>query len=303
MKKWEEWKEQYLIKNYDNKSKKELSFELDTTPSAIQNKARRLGLAKKLKYSYNENYFDIIDSNEKAYWIGFLYADGYVHKDINGRHYELGIELSVKDIDELKKFNKSINGNINIGFRTRTIEFLKGTPQQYKSVCHMCNIRLYNKHIVDTLIDKYDFNNKTYKKNEICVNTQYFIPFIRGLFDGDGSIYITKTNALCCDITNANDIMLNQIRNYLYNNYNICSYISCEENRNGSTIPIYKLFIKGMVNAYKFVGLLYSDISSYPYLNRKYNIYKQYIKSTDVLQRAKQRGVFKNNKYGMMKNK
>ena len=32
---------------------------------------------------FNENYFDIIDDEHKAYWLGFLYADGYVSKNSN----------------------------------------------------------------------------------------------------------------------------------------------------------------------------------------------------------------------------
>ena len=30
------------------------------------------------EYNYNEKYFETIDSEHKAYWLGFLYADGYV---------------------------------------------------------------------------------------------------------------------------------------------------------------------------------------------------------------------------------
>lgn len=30
------------------------------------------------KYTINENYFKNIDTEEKAYWLGFIYADGYI---------------------------------------------------------------------------------------------------------------------------------------------------------------------------------------------------------------------------------
>lgn len=43
--------------------------------------------------TYNENIFDSIDSEEKAYWLGFIYADGYISSDpLNGishYHFEL----------------------------------------------------------------------------------------------------------------------------------------------------------------------------------------------------------------------
>lgn len=29
----------------------------------------------KKKYNFNEDYFEVIDTEEKAYWLGFLYAD------------------------------------------------------------------------------------------------------------------------------------------------------------------------------------------------------------------------------------
>lgn len=47
-------------------------------------------------YKINENYFEKIDSENKAYWIGFISADGNVYKN------KLSIELNNKD-DELLK--------------------------------------------------------------------------------------------------------------------------------------------------------------------------------------------------------
>ena len=32
------------------------------------------------KYNFNEHYFDNIDCQEKAYWLGFFAADGYNHR-------------------------------------------------------------------------------------------------------------------------------------------------------------------------------------------------------------------------------
>ena len=35
------------------------------------------------KYNLNQNYFENIDSHEKAYWLGFIYVDGYIRKNEN----------------------------------------------------------------------------------------------------------------------------------------------------------------------------------------------------------------------------
>ena len=51
------------------------------------------------KYRCNETYFDHIDSESKAYWLGFIYADGCISN--NGYRFE--VRLSKNDEDHLIK--------------------------------------------------------------------------------------------------------------------------------------------------------------------------------------------------------
>lgn len=63
------------------------------------------------KHFYNEDYFKVIDSEDKAYWLGFISADGSVSKDA----YHIRISLSSIDIKHLEKFLICINANdVNI---------------------------------------------------------------------------------------------------------------------------------------------------------------------------------------------
>ena len=55
------------------------------------------------KYTINQNYFEIIDTEEKAYWLGFLYADGSVTKD-----RVITLQLSICDIEVVKNFNEVV---------------------------------------------------------------------------------------------------------------------------------------------------------------------------------------------------
>ena len=62
------------------------------------------------KYNLNENFFD--ELNEKsAYWLGFLYADGYVSSYENS----IGISLKSEDINHLEKFKNFLNSINNFG--------------------------------------------------------------------------------------------------------------------------------------------------------------------------------------------
>lgn len=62
----------------------------------------------KRKFYLDEEYFKEIDSNEKAYWLGFIAADGYINKN------ELVIELQESDKEHLEKFNKAISNGLTI---------------------------------------------------------------------------------------------------------------------------------------------------------------------------------------------
>lgn len=53
------------------------------------------------KYSLDKNYFEIIDSPDKAYWIGFIAADGSVYPP----ERRLSVHIARKDRDHLAKLN------------------------------------------------------------------------------------------------------------------------------------------------------------------------------------------------------
>ena len=57
------------------------------------------------KPKFNENIFDNIDTEEKAYWLGFIFADGYIETQKPNMKYSFEICLSCKDKHHLEKFN------------------------------------------------------------------------------------------------------------------------------------------------------------------------------------------------------
>ena len=125
------------------------------------------------KYEFISNFFNKIDTEEKAYWFGFLYADGNITFP---NRVELG--LSPKDKNHFEKFTnlfelKTYNG-------TRSIK------------CIITNKKMY-----DSLKIKGFSTNKTYESDLGIfdhVPNNLLHHFIRGLFDGDGCIceYINK---------------------------------------------------------------------------------------------------------------
>ena len=87
-----------------------IADQLNVSESFINKKLKELNITKRSNSIYrrrpwNENFFNKIDTEEKAYWLGFLYADGCVHDKPNGQKL---ITLVVKDEEVIKKFIKKI---------------------------------------------------------------------------------------------------------------------------------------------------------------------------------------------------
>lgn len=132
---------------------------------------------------FDQHFFDRIDTEEKAYWLGFIYADGYVTKSV------FGIKLQESDTDHLKKLKAALKSEHAIGHYINKSGF--GTTY---GPFKLCAFSIDNKYLVDTLIK----NGVVYNKSKILTfPSKDIVPdhllhhFIRGYFDGDGSVYHT----------------------------------------------------------------------------------------------------------------
>lgn len=131
------------------------------------------------KYKINETYFDIIDSEHKAYTLGFLYADGYNEEKKN----IVKISLQEEDIEILKQIRKPICPD-------KPLRYYK-----YKQANHkpQYSFVIDNGHISRRLSELGVVQAKTFKLEFPNFLDQSLIRhFIRGYFDGDGCI--TKSN-------------------------------------------------------------------------------------------------------------
>ena len=105
--------------------------------------------------------------------MGFLYADGYVRVRKGGS--EVRLKLSIKDVDHVKKFNDAVKSNNEIKIKGK---FAISSVNQRKFVKHLVDKGCINK---KSLIIKFPyFLEENLKKH-----------FIRGYFDGDGSVSIS----------------------------------------------------------------------------------------------------------------
>lgn len=124
--------------------------------------------------NYNRNIFNKIDNEEKAYWLGFIVADGY----LNINKHMLRIKLGNRDRSHLIKFIKFVGGNEEM--LKSEIHSETGNENFYVS--------LYSKEVMNDLLSLGIEQAKSGKEKVCNINKKYYRDFIRGLWDGDGFI-------------------------------------------------------------------------------------------------------------------
>jgi hypothetical protein len=198
----------------------------------------------KLKYKIDDSVFEKIDSEESAYWLGFLYADGYLNKDKNS----ITLSLSDKDINILEKFKIFLKSDKNIR---------RNKNKSSKFV-------IENKKITNDLIDKGLFQAKTHIIKFPNLEDHLKRHFIRGYFDGDGCITYGKEinkNAIVSIVSNIN--FLNEIDN----NIDVKFYYTKRHKYKDD--KILTISSGGICNIMKIYSYLYKESSIY--MDRKKN--------------------------------
>lgn len=267
---------QNIISDYlaSNISCRSLGFKFGLSQVSISRTLKKNGIKIRplsevnRKYSLDEHYFDTIDTEEKAYWLGFLYADGC---NFEKRHC-VSLGLQEQDKDAIEKFCSCIGFNGPIKF----ININSKNPKWSNAY----RVYFNSQHLSDRLKELGCFERKSLTLDFPTENQvpDYLIRhFVRGYFDGDGSFIVAR---------NYTRILKN-----VYKKFKI-SIISTEQfcvklqkllvSKIGIDPTIGKRFkdkdtstryieITNTKKTFLFLDWLYKDATIY--LNRKYNKY------------------------------
>lgn len=247
-----------------------LAFEFQTTDVSLTKLGEREGvdrrtiskhfkelgieiINKQNRPKFNINVFDTIDTEEKAYWLGFIFADGYIGstpiREDKKSIYNFELSLALKDFEHLEKFKKFIS------FEKEIIK------DSYR-----CRIMVANKHFW-TILNNYGCtpNKSLTLKFPNCIPNDLIRHFIRGYFDGDGCItrhvYINIVSP-AINVIGTSDF-LNNIINYSDTTPNI------RHDKRHSKETLILEWHKD--DGIKFINYLYKNSSIY--LDRKFKLY------------------------------
>lgn len=211
-----------------------------------------------MKNKINEEYFKVIDNERKAYWLGFIAADGCINKDNNK------LSFCLKDLSVIEKFKKDTESTYKISSFSR---YDKRTNKFY----YGHSIQVTNRNFISYLIDKGITNNKTDCLFFPDINEEYYPYFIAGLFDGDGSVFVNKAkNGLKCNLISTEEV-LSRIDEILFERFGIKHNKHIRVTKNKPNVYKEYWYKESEV----FLNYIYCGDKDI-YLERKYEFLKQH---------------------------
>lgn len=217
--------------------------------------------------NFNFNIFEKIDSEEKAYWLGFLYADGCC--TTTGHSVELG--LWKKDTEHLKKYCRFL------GLPEDSIHFSE----------NMARVKIKNEKLWTDLVNKGCVPRKslilTFPPRDIFKTPELIRHFIRGYCDGDGCLrfYVDHNGATNCALEfSGTKMFLSEVRKILGVRGGYLRNASTSRVKTENHNLAYRCVPARIVGR-----ILYENCTIY--LDRKYEIFKSFCRFEEESWRVK----------------
>ncbi len=234
----------------------DLGVEYDVHPTSILGCLRRNDeksrKTKENQYDLDEHFFDCIDTEEKAYFFGILYADGNTNRDAPK------IVLSLQEDDRylVEKLNSLVS-------KDRPVR--KRGPSGYGSDKEQFQLEMYSQHMKDVLVGYGMVPAKSLVKvfPPVIMSASEDIQrhFIRGYFDGNGSVGIYKRKGRVNGFTTPVTIvstkeMCEGIQTVISKHLLVNSYI---HQQSGVEVNTWRLTIQGSEDVKDLLKWMYKD--------------------------------------------
>src|SRR5258708_3528052 len=208
---------------------------------------------------FDQHIFDIIDNPEKAYWLGFFYADAYNSDTIN----TFSLALKDEDYEHLVKLCNFIGltkSKIN-----RYLSYID--EKSYPT----CSVKMYSKHLCQKMIELGCPRAKSFIiQYPNWLDHSLDKHFIRGMFDGDGCLTYKEDNKEWKWSLASTNECCESIQKILLSNLNFIVNFHCISKTNNNT---YELEQSGNERILKIMECMYLDNNESAQLARKYEKY------------------------------
>ena len=243
----------------------------------------RNGKSVKRTYKVDENFFKVINTEEKAYILGFICADGHIDRS------RLRVTVSIKDKDILHKIRNAMHSNHPIK-EVQRVNPYNGTERK---ILTLVELMISGTELVKPLFNMGLTTNKTYTlSGDILKYVPKYLmrDFLRGYFDGDGNVFFGKRYSsgykYNINVCGNEDFLLKSFQTYFP------SPNKLYKNLYSKQCYVWKISQKDRVR--DFIHYLYYNSSIF--LQRKYNEYRKIMWSCKT-------GLIAGNSHSIMQNR
>ena len=215
------------------------------------------------KYDVDDNFFSSIDSEIKAYLLGFFLADGtYCLGARCTTSYKFGVTLQLEDEEIIKMFQEFIVPSKDINYKSARID-KKGVKHKATSGIYWTS-KLMAKDLESFNITPRKTFDTEFEFPFERIPDEFIWDFIRGFFDGDGQIsYSETTHAATFAIYGTSFKFMNQIGDMFEKEFNVSKRVEGVKKRD---MILYTLRFSANFHRAKFIRELYTKF----YSNKKY---------------------------------
>ena len=214
------------------------------------------------RYNVDQHYFDVIDTPNKAYVLGFLSADGCNFPS------KCTISMSLEECD--REVLEAIREDMKNEHPLEYIDYSNKHDFGY-TYKNQYRMLIFSKHMCNQLTDKGVVPNKSLQlKFSSKVKPEFYSHYVRGVFDGDGSIGVKSlesyTGSISISLTSTFDFC-NSLA-LILDGLGVDYIIGEASNHNGITAALY---ISKAKSKKVFLDWIYKDAELF--LERKHDIY------------------------------
>lgn len=244
------------------KSTAEIAEQLGVSRRGVTGALTKRGVkvVRRNKYACDHGFFDVIDSESKAYWLGFLFADGNVSLRPRAA---VRVALAIRDKDHLERLQEALRSNHPIYEISKP---LNGKTYG-QAILHVASPRMAR-----ALTGRGMTPNKTY-----TVRWPRGVPnhltrhFVRGFFDGDGTWFVHPTvrGQVAFQLVCANPFFLEDFKSAVQAQCEVGNpTVFHDARRDDKKRNTYSLGFRGAQQCARLFSFLYHDASIW--LPRKY---------------------------------
>lgn len=250
--------EQVILEYRDGKSASAIGAMFDVSGNAIQGLLKRRGIELRSlseaarKLPCNHLYFQEQLDEERAYWIGFILADGAIHEKAYGVSAQVSVALADKDHGHLEKFKAALQSSHKI-ITTKQgdhlgVRFSVSSTEMVESLARF------------GIVPRKSANQVFSDLIPANLLRHYF----RGYFDGNGCITRSKSSRWTINIVSS-EVFLSRFLDW------IGTHIGGHRPSIGFSYGIHRVAWSGTHRCKEILDLLYSDATIY--LDRKKALY------------------------------